>query len=75
MLTSGLAADSAVETARHESAPGPLHRGLSLPQLPGLDAIRAIAALLVVYSHLGFTWVPAGLGVLAFFVLSGFLIT
>ena len=27
------------------------------------------------YSHLGLTWMPAGLGVLAFFVLSGFLIT
>ena len=34
-----------------------------------------MAALLVVFDHIGFRFVPGGLGVLAFFVLSGFLIT
>lgn len=74
MLTAD-AAGPAVPVARDNLGPDSLRRGLASPQLPGLDAIRAIAALMVVYSHLGLTWMPAGLGVLAFFVLSGFLIT
>ena len=58
-----------------ESFPAPLSRGLSRGQLPALDGLRAIAAYLVVLFHFGLPWVPGGLGVLAFFVLSGFLIT
>ena len=44
-------------------------------RLAGLDGIRAIAACLVVLYHAGIETAPASLGVLAFFVLSGFLIT
>jgi peptidoglycan/LPS O-acetylase OafA/YrhL len=52
-----------------------LQEGLSRPRLPALDGLRAIAAFLVVFSHLGFHGGGASLGVLVFFVLSGFLIT
>jgi peptidoglycan/LPS O-acetylase OafA/YrhL len=46
---------------------------------PGLDGLRGVAALMVVYGHAGyFGWVPlvagcATIGVLLFFFLSGFL--
>ena len=43
--------------------------------LPKLDGIRAIAAGLVVVYHVGLDLIPGGMGVLIFFVLSGFLIT
>lgn len=52
-----------------------LSSGLQLKQLPALDGLRAIAVFLVVLYHSGLAWVPGGLGVLVFFVLSGFLIT
>jgi peptidoglycan/LPS O-acetylase OafA/YrhL len=52
-----------------------LHAKLRLPNIPALDAMRAIAVFLVIFYHFGFARVPAGLGVLVFFVLSGFLIT
>ena len=54
--------------------PENLRLSLQQPQLPGLDALRAFAAWLVVFYHQGLA-VPGDLGVLAFFVLSGFLIT
>lgn len=44
--------------------------------VPSLDGLRAVSVLLVLFGHL---WsarlVPGGLGVLVFFVISGFLIT
>jgi len=57
------------------SLPENLKTGLQLSQLPALDGLRAVAAFLVVFYHFGFDSVPGGLGVLIFFVLSGFLIT
>ena len=62
-------------TTDRDSLPPQLTRNLSREQLPALDGLRAIAAYLVVFYHLGIPWIPGGLGVLAFFVLSGFLIT
>ncbi len=58
-----------------ETLPANLRSGLELKQLPTLDGLRAIAAFLVVFYHFGSPAIPGGLGVLAFFVLSGFLIT
>ncbi len=44
--------------------------------MPGLDGLRAIAVLAVIFFHLGFSWAPGGLlGVGIFFTLSGYLIT
>lgn len=56
------------------SYPPSLESALSERTLPSLDGLRALAAFLVVFYHSG---LPAGggLGVLMFFVLSGFLIT
>ncbi len=48
----------------------------SRPYLAGLDGIRAVAVLGVIAYHLGYGWASGGLlGVLVFFVLSGYLIT
>jgi peptidoglycan/LPS O-acetylase OafA/YrhL len=55
--------------------PANLEAGLAAKHLAGLDGLRAIAAFLVVFAHAGVPRVPGGMGVLAFFVLSGFLIT
>src|ERR1700737_3144335 len=56
-----------------------LRSKLLLPSIPSLDGIRAIAVFLVIFYHLGMELglpiLPGPLGVLAFFVLSGFLIT
>jgi len=52
-----------------------LRTALSGPRIPGLDAIRAIAVLLVLLYHADVELVEGGLGVEIFFVLSGFLIT
>lgn len=80
--TAGLSAKAArteISEPQNESAavslPHNLELGLRQSQLPGLDGVRAIAALTVVLYHFGVPLVSGGLGVLIFFVLSGFLIT
>jgi peptidoglycan/LPS O-acetylase OafA/YrhL len=51
-------------------------RPFRLRYRPELDGIRAFSVLAVMGYHLGLSWLPGGfLGVDAFFVLSGFLIT
>jgi len=44
-------------------------------RIPRLDFLRAISAGIVVVYHSGYKAIPAGFGVLTFFVISGFLIT
>ncbi len=47
-----------------------------LRRIPALDGIRALAIVLVLVFHGGFSWAGGGFfGVDVFFVLSGFLIT
>jgi peptidoglycan/LPS O-acetylase OafA/YrhL len=52
-----------------------ISKALSHSTLPSLDGLRAIAVFLVVFYHYGIPGVNGGLGVLMFFVISGFLIT
>ena len=52
-----------------------LQQLLASPKIPSLNGIRAIAAISVVLYHLGVSPIPGNYGVVAFFVLSGFLIT
>ena len=52
-----------------------LAENLRQKKIPRLDALRAISALIVVLFHFGVLALPAGLGVMTFFVISGFLIT
>jgi peptidoglycan/LPS O-acetylase OafA/YrhL len=53
----------------------PLFRALGGSRLPALDGLRAVAVFVVMVYHFGINAVPGDLGVSAFFVLSGFLIT
>ncbi|SHN48043.1 acyltransferase family protein [Cryptosporangium aurantiacum] len=49
---------------------------LRLTHRPALDGLRAVAVVVVLLFHGGVSWLPGGwLGVDAFFVLSGYLIT
>lgn len=66
----------------HMSPPSPPRASATLPYVPALDGIRALAITLVVIHHTAFVvpglhdWVAGGfLGVDVFFVLSGFLVT
>jgi peptidoglycan/LPS O-acetylase OafA/YrhL len=52
-----------------------LAQGLNQSHLPSLDGLRAVAVSLVVFYHMKVRGVNGGMGVLIFFVLSGFLIT
>jgi peptidoglycan/LPS O-acetylase OafA/YrhL len=56
--------------------PSPAEPQSRLPHFPGLDGLRGIAVLAVLFFHAGFSWAVGGfLGVSTFFTLSGFLIT
>jgi peptidoglycan/LPS O-acetylase OafA/YrhL len=55
--------------------PFELASAISQKHIPCIDAIRAIAVLLVVLFHFGVPGASGSLGVVIFFVLSGFLIT
>src|SRR2546426_2623171 len=52
-----------------------LTKVLAQQHLPALDGLRAVSVFTVMVYHFGFIRVPGDLGVSAFFVLSGFLIT
>lgn len=53
-----------------------LDQRLSQSNIPSLDGLRAVAVTIVIFYHLGIPGTPRGdHGVMAFFVLSGFLIT
>ncbi len=59
--------------AGHTSAARPIS---SVPYLPGLDGVRALAVVAVMVYHANGSWLPGGfLGVEVFFVISGYLIT
>jgi peptidoglycan/LPS O-acetylase OafA/YrhL len=48
----------------------------TVPYLPGLDGLRAVAVVAVIFYHANHTWLKGGfLGVEVFFVISGYLIT
>ena len=55
--------------------PRDLEEALCARRMPALDAIRAFAVLSVMLMHFGIHWARGVYGVVAFFVLSGFLIT
>ena len=57
------------------SLPPVLETNLRRATIPKLNGLRAIGAFIVVAYHYGLPYVPAGFGVLSFFVMSGFLIT
>ncbi len=73
---------TACKVAVPEPAPAPanpararLDAALAHSHLPILDGVRAIAVFLVILYHFGFESTGGAVGVLIFFVLSGFLIT
>lgn len=54
----------------------PTRARASMGYQPGLDGLRAISVIAVIFYHAGFSWMHGGFfGVEVFFVVSGFLIT
>src|SRR4051794_36432297 len=67
---------SAVSWARRRVGGSAIDAVLEGRVIPGLDGLRAVSVLLVIFSHYGFgNMIPGGLGVTVFFFISGFLIT
>jgi len=66
---------TATKPSLERSRIDPLQANLNTSRIPALDGLRAFAVFLVIMYHFTYAWVPASLGVLGFFVLSGFLIT
>ncbi|MET0713259.1 MAG: hypothetical protein ABWZ30_12225, partial [Jiangellaceae bacterium] len=61
---------------RARSADGLSSRPAGIGYVPALDGMRGLAVMAVLAFHGGLTWARGGfLGVDAFFVLSGYLIT
>lgn len=55
---------------------GGLRTPAVVPYLPGLDGLRAVAVIAVIFYHANHSWLEGGfLGVEVFFVISGYLIT
>lgn len=67
--TSALAPNAA---AGIQNPGSPLRPGARIPRL---DFLRAVSAGIVILYHSGYEAIPAGFGVMTFFVISGFLIT
>ncbi len=64
------------ERWRSSASPSVSDVSRSLPYIPALDGLRALAVMAVIAYHDEYRWARGGfLGVDAFFVLSGFLIT
>jgi peptidoglycan/LPS O-acetylase OafA/YrhL len=61
-------------TVQTAAAPDRLAAALNSRHIPKLDALRFVSALLVMLYHFDYP-IPAGFGVVCFFVMSGFLIT
>jgi peptidoglycan/LPS O-acetylase OafA/YrhL len=62
--------------ARWRSDSLPTKRVTPMGYQPGLDGLRAISVIAVIFYHAGFGWMHGGfLGVEVFFVVSGYLIT
>jgi peptidoglycan/LPS O-acetylase OafA/YrhL len=63
-------------TAHTTTVSGDLVAPERFPHLAGLDGLRAIAVMAVLFYHADFAWAKGGfLGVEVFFVISGYLIT